>query len=177
MVANSEERVVRPILRLLKERGISYRGVLFSGMMADGRRLNCLEYNVRFGDPEIQSLVLRLRQGFGDALLQAALGEPIQPPQVLPSTAVSVVVASEGYPGAVRKGLPISFGPMPMGVKLFHAGTASLDGSLVTAGGRVVCASAAASRLHDARRLASAGAAAVQFDGAYFRKDIAQDQR
>jgi phosphoribosylamine--glycine ligase len=172
LVAEAEERVVAPALRRLKERGVLYRGTLFSGLMMDGDRLHCLEYNVRFGDPETQTVMLRLGKGFADALYQAAFGNPIPRPEVRQNAAVSVVVASGGYPGAVQKGLPITFGELPPGVKFFHAGTGRSGDCLVTNGGRVLSASASAPTLVEARRLAYAGAEAVQFEGAFYRRDI-----
>jgi len=172
MVAQVEASVVVPTLKALKARGILYRGTLFSGLMVDHGTPYCLEYNVRFGDPETQSVMMRLRTGLVQALRSAARGEPIVPPQIVPNAAVTVVVASGGYPGEYKKGLPIEIGPTPMGVKLFHAGVAMVDGKLVTNGGRVICATAAAPRLDDARRLAYTGAEAVKFEGAQYRTDI-----
>ena len=173
LVAEVEQRMVAPILASLKERGILFRGVLFTGLMMEGGRPYCLEYNVRFGDPEIQSLVMRLRQGLADTLLEAALGHPVALPEVLPNSAVTVIVASGGYPEKYEKGLPIEFSPAPMGVKIFHAATAMKDGKFVTNGGRVLCVSAAAPRLDDARRLAYMGAESIKFPGAHYRRDIA----
>ncbi|AIE86811.1 phosphoribosylamine/glycine ligase [Fimbriimonas ginsengisoli Gsoil 348] len=172
MVAETEERVVAPALRRLRERGILYRGTLFSGLMMDEGQIYCLEYNVRFGDPEIETLVLRLGFGFANALYEAALGHKITPPEVLRNAAVSVFVASGGYPGSIRKGLPIELGRTPEGAKLFHAGTAEQDGKLVTNGGRVVAACASGATFEEARRLAYLAAEGVRFEGAFYRSDI-----
>jgi phosphoribosylamine-glycine ligase len=117
--------------------------------------------------------MMRLGSGFADALRGCALGQRPIAPSVLSNAAVSVVLASGGYPGAYRKGLPISLGAVPTGVKLFHAGTVRADGTLCTNGGRVLCATASAESPLEARRLAYQGAEAVAFDGAYFRSDIA----
>ena len=141
LVREAEDRCVRPLLGALKERGIGYRGTLFSGLMVQDGTPYCLEYNVRFGDPETQSVVLRLGAGFGEALHAAATGERVPPVEVLDNAAATVVVASEGYPGSYAKGLPVEIGPLPEGAKLFHAGTAVAGGRLVTkrrAGGRGV---------------------------------------
>ncbi|MGV3615997.1 MAG: phosphoribosylamine--glycine ligase [Fimbriimonas sp.] len=175
MVREAEERVVAPMLRRMNEMGYVYRGVLFSGLMVDGEDLNCLEYNVRFGDPEIETVVHRLGKGLAQALYQAAAGEVIVAPEILDNAAVTIFVASGGYPGDYRKGLPIDLSGVRDDVKLFHAGTKRDEGGqLVTNGGRVIAASAAGETLAIARAKANAGAEAVQFEGAFYRRDIAQ---
>ncbi len=175
LVDEVEQTVVAPILAHLRAQGIQYRGMLFSGLMMDRGRPYCLEYNVRFGDPETQSVMMRLGQGFAKALHQAATGVPIEAPEVLPNAAVSVVVASGGYPGEYKKRLPISIHALPPGVKIFHAGTALDDGQLVTNGGRVLCVSAAAKTAKEARSLAYEGVNAIAFEGAFSRSDIASE--
>lgn len=172
MVRDAEQEVVLPLLEELQKRGISYRGTLFSGLMVQDGVPYCLEYNVRFGDPETQSVMMRLGKGFGDALYAAATGAAIPRPEVLDNAAVTVVVASGGYPGPYEKGLPIEIGELPAGAKLFHAGTAVKDGQLVTNGGRVVAASASAPTLAVARVKAYEAAKAVRFEGAFYRRDI-----
>ena len=173
VVAETEERIVQPILGALKELGVSYRGVLFSGLMVEHGVPKCLEYNVRFGDPEIQSVVRRLGNGFGDALLAVAQGEAIPEVPVLDQAAVTVVAASGGYPGSYEKGVPISMGAMPKGVVVFHAGTKLVDGGLVTSGGRVLAVSAVGKDVASARALAYEGVGAVEFEGKVCRSDIA----
>lgn len=172
MVAHTEKAIVAPAIERLREQGIAFRGTLFSGLMVEGDDIYCLEYNVRFGDPEIESLVLRVGNGFAQALYQAAVGETIVAPQILDNVAITVFVASGGYPGNIQKGLPIEIGPLPKGVKLFHAGTAMKDSQLVTNGGRVIAVSASGATLDEAREKAYAGAAAIIFDGANYRRDI-----
>ncbi len=172
LVREAEARVVAPILAELRRRGIEYRGTLFSGLLVQDGTPYCLEYNVRFGDPETQSVMLRLGRGLGDSLYAAATGKPIPPLETLDNAAVTVVVASGGYPGEYRKGLPIVVRSLPESAKLFHAGTALKDGRLVTNGGRVVAASASATTLAEARAKAYAAAEAVRFEGAFFRRDI-----
>lgn len=171
-VEEVERTVVAPILCELKKRGIGFRGTLFSGLMMDGSDAKCLEYNVRFGDPEIQSLVLRLGSGFAQTLLEAASGREIQPPEILDNAAVTVVIANEGYPTAPRKGSPVTIGHLPTGVKLFHAGTSIKDGVLVASGGRVLAVSASAPTFREARSLAYEGVTAVSIAGSFYRKDI-----
>lgn len=183
LVRETEARVVEPILATLASRGTSYRGVLFSGLMVEDGRLNCLEFNVRFGDPEIQSIVMRLGKGFADALHACAIGAPIPPVEVLDNAAVTVVVASGGYPNQYEKGKPITIDSAAMSltslvsspavVHAFHAGTAMKDGALVTSGGRVAAISASSASLSTARDLAYDLVKDVDFEGKYFRKDIA----
>lgn len=172
-VAEVEMRVVRPALAALKTRGIDFRGVLFSGLMVHEGEIRCLEFNVRFGDPETQTIVRRVGSGFAAALLACAKGEPIPPVQTLANAAVTVVVASAGYPGEYEKGIPISIDPLPEGVLAFHAGTRMEGDALVTAGGRVLAISAAADDIEQARRLAYLGVQGVHFAGARTRSDIA----
>ena len=172
LVRRAEEEIVRPILTAL--RGTGYRGVLFSGLMVQDGRPYCLEYNVRFGDPETQSIMMRLGSGFAAALLACANGERIPAFEVSTDAAVTVVVASANYPGVVEKGFQIEL-PVdaPDWCKLFHAGTAMKDGKLVTSGGRVFGASARGASLTEARERAYGLARSVKFDGARCRSDIA----
>lgn len=172
LVAQTEEEIVKPILASLAELGIDYRGVLFSGLMMVSGHPYCLEYNVRFGDPEIQTVVSRLGNGFTQALLACAKGEPIPELNVLNNAACTVVVASGGYPGDYEKGDKISVGSIPESVALFHAGTASSGGELVTAGGRVIGVCGVGSDMDSARAQAYAGVEAVSFNGKQFRTDI-----
>ncbi len=173
MVARVEASTVKPILDAMRSRGIDYRGVLFSGMMVEEGVAYCLEYNVRFGDPETQSVVRRLGNGFAVALGACANGAEIPSIEVLDDAAVTVVVASGGYPGTYAKGKQIELGPMPGGVEVFHSGTSVADGKLVTAGGRVCAVSAAGATQDEARKNAYQGAEQVKFEGAFFRRDIA----
>lgn len=173
-LAKAEELIVQPMVNQLVRNGIPYNGVLFSGVMVVDDAPVCLEYNVRFGDPETQSVVRRLGSGFADLLMATAKGEALPPVEVNQDCAVSVVVASGGYPGSFKKGVPITIGEMSHGVQVFHAGTALRDGVLVTNGGRVLTVSAVGTSLTEARQRAYDGVAHVQFDGAFARKDIGQ---
>ncbi|HRK22942.1 MAG TPA: phosphoribosylglycinamide synthetase C domain-containing protein, partial [Fimbriimonadaceae bacterium] len=152
---------------------MTYRGVLFSGLMMRGDTACCLEYNVRFGDPETQSLMLRLGSGFADALLACAKGQEVPPVEILPNAAVSVVLASEGYPGPPRIGLPIEI-PVDLDkdVQVFHAGTKIQDGALVTSGGRVLAVSASGSTVEEACSQAYSAAGQIRFEGKQNRTDI-----
>lgn len=171
-VEASEDKIVRPAIQALRAKGIDYRGVLFSGIMVENDAVFCLEYNVRFGDPETQSVMNRIGSGLSTALLACALGEPIPALPVLDNAACTVVVASEGYPGPVVKGREIAFGTVPQDVTVYHAGTSKAD-KLTTSGGRVLGITATATTLAEARSLAYEGVSQVCFEGMQFRTDIA----
>ena len=175
MIGETEARCVAPLLAALKRRGIAFRGTLFSGLLVQESTPYCLEYNVRFGDPETQSLMMRLGGGLGHALYAAATGAEIPAPETLDNAAVTVVVASGGYPGPYPKELPITIGPLPEGAKLFHAGTGLKAGCPVTNGGRVIAATASAPTLEAARTNAYRAAAAVEFVGAFYRRDVGRE--
>jgi phosphoribosylamine--glycine ligase len=174
LIRHTEECVAAPILGILKTRGIQFRGLLYSGMLVQDGEPYCLEYNVRFGDPETQSIMPRLGAGFAEALRACSQGLPIPPVEVLSKAAVSVVLASGGYPSAYRKGIPIEVaGALGDDVHVFHAGTKRADGNLVTDGGRVMAVTACAGSLGDARDKAYGAAGKVAFEGMHFRTDIA----
>lgn len=169
----AESVVVRPIVDWMHNKGIDFRGVLFSGLMVQEGLPYCLEYNVRFGDPETQSIVRRVGSGFLHTLLATAKGEPIPDFEHLQQPVVTVVAASHGYPGAVEKGATISLEHMPDEVVLFYAGTQLHEGKLVTSGGRVLAVSATGESFVDARAKAYQGLHAIHFTGKQYRTDIA----
>jgi phosphoribosylamine--glycine ligase len=173
ILAKTEERIVAPLLAKLHEKSIDFRGVLFSGVMVVQGEPYCLEYNVRFGDPETQTVVRRLGDGFLGALRAVAEGAPIPEIEVLDNAVVTVVLASEGYPGAYKKGRSVTIPEdLPEGVVLFHAGTSLLMDDLVTSGGRVIGVSSAAADLGSARAKAYAAAERIEFTGKHFRTDV-----
>lgn len=174
LVRQTEAEIVVPLLAEMIRQGIDYRGVLFSGIMQTEAGLKCLEYNVRFGDPETQSVMMRLGPGLAEALLATATGGPIPPITVRPVCVTTVVAASEGYPGIYPKGIPIEFGEIPKGVKVFHAGTQRLesDHSWVTSGGRVLAVTAEAPTSDQSRQLAYQAMEQIQFAGMHYRTDI-----
>ncbi len=171
-VERAEAEVVRPILARLRRQGIDYRGVLFSGLLVEDGKPYCLEYNVRFGDPETQTVLRRVGAGFYELLHSAATGSPLPEIEVLRQAACTVVLASAGYPGKVKAGFPITIGEMPTGVQLFHAGTALEAGQIVTKGGRVLGVSAVGSDLAAACAEAYTAVANIHFEGMQFRRDI-----
>ena len=172
-----EESVVRPAIAELSQRGIGYRGVLFSGIMMTDDGPKCLEYNVRFGDPETQTVMRRLGSGLAEALMCVACGEPIRPVEVLDNAVTTVVLASGGYPGEYAKGKPIIIGDIGKtgsggNVKVFHAGTVLKDGQLVTNGGRVLGVSAVGATVKESTQLAYDAIDSISFEGMHFRTDI-----
>jgi phosphoribosylamine--glycine ligase len=185
------EEVVLPTLGVMRARGTPFKGVLFVGLMIDGANLNVLEYNVRFGDPECEPLMMRFEGDLAETLLACAEGRlGDDSVRLSPRSAVSVVLASGGYPGEYRKGFAISGleridGAEPSEVKVrwalaktrvkvFHAGTAIRDGRLVTNGGRVLAVTAMANGLRAAVDAAYEAAAMIEFEGKQMRRDIAR---
>lgn len=176
LIEETEQQVVLPMLKLLRSKGISYRGVLFSGLMVCRGKVYCLEYNVRFGDPETQSVMCRLGDGLANLLLAAAKGEPISREQnrleVLDNHVATVVVASAGYPGAYEKGKPIAVDVASQDVVVFQAGTGMINDQLVTAGGRVLAVTASGKSAESVREIVYSAVKNVNFEGAYYRNDI-----
>ncbi len=172
IVGQVENEIVSPIIKAFAEDKVPYRGILFSGIMATSDGPKCIEYNVRFGDPETQTVMRRLGSGLANALLQAAKGEDISAVPVQAHHAVTVALASGGYPGAYEKGLPITIGPLSPDVKLFHAGTSLSNGHLVTNGGRVLGVSAIGDSQENARILAYQAVNQITFSRMHYRTDI-----
>lgn len=173
-----DERVLRPLLDTLADEGISYRGVVYAGLMIDDTGDPfVVEFNCRFGDPEAQVVLPLVEGDFAEALLACAEGR-LEPGAVTtaPGAAVCVVMASGGYPGSYEKGKPIS-GLEEAGaledVVVFHAGTQASDGEIVTAGGRVLGVTAFAGGIREAVDRAYQAVDRIAFEGAYCRRDIA----
>ncbi|MDI9641327.1 phosphoribosylamine--glycine ligase [Kamptonema cortianum] len=173
LIQSCEETVVRPILSTLAELDITYQGVLFSGMILTESGPKCLEYNVRFGDPEIQSVVRTIGKGFAEALFAVASGDPIPDITTNGQSSVSVVMAAKNYPGSPETGAEIAIGELPSGVEIFAAGAKSSGSTWQVSGGRVLAVSAVGKSLAEARSLAYQGVDAVQFEGQQYRTDIA----
>ncbi len=178
MMAFTRDQIVKPIMAELKSRGITFKGVLFVGLMiVDGKPM-VLEFNVRFGDPETEVVMMLLKSDLVpimNACIDGTLSEDLV--EIHDASAATVVMAAPGYPGSYPKGLAITGLDEAAQVKdavVFHAGTALKDGGVVTAGGRVLTVSAMGGSLSDAVRTAYAGVEKIHFDGAYYRKDIAQ---
>ncbi len=171
------ERVIRPALGELRRRGIRYRGVLYAGLMLTAEGPKVLEFNCRFGDPETQAVLPLLACDLLPLLTAAATGRLVEVPAPTwrPGVCVTVVIASAGYPGAYRTGYPISgLDRIPEDVLVFHAGTRlEGEGTLVTAGGRVLALSATGHDFQSARQRVYAALELIQFEGMTFRRDIA----
>ena len=183
------DRAVLPTLAELRRRDIDYRGVLYAGLMLTPQGLKVLEYNVRFGDPEAQVVLPRLRSDLADLLAGAAAGALTGSPEYGDDAAVTVVCASEGYPASPRTGdhiAGIEAANAVEGVTVFCAGVASVgeslpgavlpghgDQGLVTAGGRVLNVTGQGPDLATARERAYAGVTHIDWPGRYVRFDIA----
>ncbi|HEY0755374.1 MAG TPA: phosphoribosylamine--glycine ligase [Ktedonobacteraceae bacterium] len=179
--AETEKRIYREIiaatLQAMQERGITFTGFLYTNIMLTERGPMVIEHNTRMGDPETQAMMLLMREDLVN-VLQFAETLPVKLETLWqPGYAISLSLASAGYPGDYRKGLPISgideANRLP-GVHIFHAGTALKDGELVSAGGRVLSIAAHGSSLRAATELAYEAATLISFEGMFYRHDIAQ---
>jgi phosphoribosylamine---glycine ligase len=168
--------VIEPTVRAMAAEGRPYRGVLYAGLMLTAAGPRVLEYNVRFGDPECQVLMPRLADDLLPLCEAVAAGRGLSPSvDWRPEAAVCVVIASAGYPGEYRTGLPIEGierAEAHAGVIVFQAGTAQRDGQLTTAGGRVLGVTALGADIPAAVAAAYAGVEEIRFDGLHYRRDI-----
>ena len=168
------ERIVAPVLRALAEGGSPFSGLLYAGLMitADGPRV--VEFNCRFGDPETQAVLPLLSSSLLEPMLAVAEGSGFSghAPAFADAAAVTTVLAADGYPGAYRKGAPITIPSLPGGVHVFHAGTALESDRLVTSGGRVLAVTAVDRDFGRAQAASRDAAAAISFAGRQFRGDI-----
>ena len=165
----------QPVVDELRRRGTPFHGVLYAGLMMTAAGPKVLEYNCRFGDPETQAVLPRLRSDLLE-LLEAATstgGLAGVEPEWSPDWAVTVVLASRGYPESSSKGDPISGLDEVEGAEVFHAGTAADDGRIVTAGGRVLGVTALGGTPGEARDRAYEAAERIEFEGRQMRGDIA----
>jgi phosphoribosylamine--glycine ligase len=172
------KEVIEPTLHGMASEGAPFIGFLYAGLMIDKSGTpKVIEFNVRFGDPETQPIMLRLKSDLVD-LIDAALDGRLEKTRARwdARPAIGVVMAAGGYPGRVRRGDTVTGldAPVPADVKLFHAGTAlSADGHVVTAGGRVLTVCALGVDIADARDRAYAAVDNLRYDGAFYRHDIA----
>jgi len=176
LIDRVRHEVIDPFLRGIAADAIPFRGMLFPGLMLTADGLRVLEFNCRFGDPETQVLMTRLRTDLID-LIEATLDGRLD--QVRPDwdsrTAVCVIMASPGYPGSYPKGLSIrgtEDAAAQPGVAVFHAGTARAGTGLVTSGGRVLGVTGLGDSVEAARAAAYAAVDRISFDGAHYRRDI-----
>jgi phosphoribosylamine--glycine ligase len=175
-VAAVIERVHQPVLDELERRGTPFHGVLYAGLMLTPAGVKVLEFNVRFGDPETQVVLPRLRSDLLELLQRACEPGGLEGVELEwdPRTAVTVVLASGGYPASASKGDVISGLPEAgAAAEIVHAGTAERDGDIVTDGGRVLNVTALGDDAESARTAAYAAADMISFDGRQLRRDIA----
>jgi phosphoribosylamine--glycine ligase len=170
------DEIIRPMMRVMAERGMPYRGVLYAGLMIEDGQPRLVEYNVRFGDPECQVLMMRLGAQALDLMLATAEGR-LGEAQVnwAEDHAITVVMAANGYPGAYEKGSVIGgLDALPEDSRhmVFHAGTTEVDGKLTASGGRVLSVTARGDSLREARDAAYAMVEAIDWPGGFNRSDI-----
>lgn len=177
LLGQIEEKILVPTVHAMKRGRRPFRGVLYAGLMLTERGPKVLEYNVRFGDPECQPILMRLKSDLFE-LLDAAVDQrldEIAPLEWDPRPAVCVVMASAGYPGDYERGLPIrglDEAAKQENVQVFHAGTAVISGEVVTNGGRVLGATALGKNISDAKLNAYSAVKQIRWPGAWCRKDI-----
>ncbi|HSS67016.1 MAG TPA: phosphoribosylamine--glycine ligase [Nocardioidaceae bacterium] len=180
LVAETAERVLQPAVDELARRGTPFIGLLYAGLALTSRGLRVVEFNARFGDPETQPLLELLRSPLGQTLHAAATGglHDFSRLEFSGEAAVAVAMAAAGYPGSPVKGAVITgvdAADAIDGVIVLHAGTSlGPDNELVVSGGRVLAVTGVGDSLSTAREKAYAGVAAVSFDGAQYRTDIAE---
>ena len=170
------DEVIHPTLAGMSADGLPFTGFLYAGIMLTAQGPKVLEYNVRFGDPETQPILFRLRSDLVEVLLDALDGR-LDSVQLDwdERVALGIVLAAGGYPDSYAKGLPIDGldARLDDDIKVFHAGTAlNVDGEVVTSGGRVLCVTALGDDVLAARQLALKGLDVIGFDGGFYRKDI-----
>lgn len=168
--------IAEPAVRGMAEEDTPFAGVLYCGLMMTARGPHVLEFNVRFGDPETQAILVRLESDLTEMLEAAVDGRLAEiTPRWSPGASACVVASSSGYPGSFQSGFPIAglgaAARIPE-VQVFHAGTARAGEQLLTGGGRVLGVTAAASSLDEALARAYQAMAEIQFDGIYYRRDI-----
>ncbi|BAJ29652.1 MULTISPECIES: phosphoribosylamine--glycine ligase [Kitasatospora] len=181
LVAEVLETVLQPTVDELRHRGTPFSGLLYAGLALTSRGTRVIEFNARFGDPETQVVLARLRTPLAGVLLAAANGTlgGLEPLRWSDEAAVTVVMASEGYPANPRTGDPIeglAEAEADGTASVLHAGTkAGPDGAVLTAGGRVLSVTAVGADLAEARERAYAGVARISFKGGQHRTDIAAE--
>jgi phosphoribosylamine--glycine ligase len=179
LVADVTERVLQPVVDVMRHRGTPFAGLLYAGLAMTSRGVRVIEFNARFGDPETQVVLASLRTPLGQLLLAAATGRlaDAPPPVWEPGFAVTIVIAAEGYPSAPRTGDVISGladAAEQAGVDVFHAGTTvTADGDIASSGGRVLSVTAHGDTLVRARERAYAAVDLIRLDGSHHRRDIA----
>lgn len=168
--------VIRPVLRALKAEGHPFRGVLYAGLMLTQNGPKVLEYNVRFGDPECEPLMLRLESDLVRHMLACCEGKlPEEQISFRSESAVGIVLAAKGYPGEYARNLPVSgLEKASQTAKVFHGGTVKENGAVKSTGGRVLCVTAIGKNLKDAKQNAYAAVEQICMPQCHYRTDIAE---
>jgi len=169
-----KETILDPFLKGLKEENIDYRGVVFIGLMIEDNVPKVLEFNVRFGDPETQSILLRLDSDLYE-IMDAVCNKKLNEVEVKWKDIHTgcLVLASKGYPGKYEKGKVITgLDKVDLDCVVFHAGTSFVNGEVVTSGGRVLNICTYGNSLEDVREKLYKAANIIDFEGKYYRKDI-----
>lgn len=165
--------IILPTMNAMNCEGRPFKGVLYFGLMITKKGAKVLEYNARFGDPETQVVLPRLKTDLYeifDAIIDTRLSDIDI--EWTDDACVCVILASGGYPESYKKGVPITIGKLPKGIVLYHAGTAFKDGRLVTSGGRVIGVTAKGKDIEEARKKAYDAIKDIHFDGMFYRRDI-----
>ena len=178
-VTDVTKNVLQPMVDEMNRRGIPFQGLLFAGLAVTSRGVRVIEFNARFGDPETQVVLARLNSSLSELLLAAATGKLSSLPELewKSESAVTVVLAAEGYPDSPKTGATISgiSDAEKLGLTVFHAGTKSNEtGEILVSGGRVLSVTATGNDLSDARRQIYTGIERIEFDGEHHRLDIAE---
>ncbi len=175
-LAKVEQQVIRPTLEGLKAEGITYHGFIFFGLMNVNGIPYVIEYNCRLGDPETESVLPRIQTDFVE-LCQAVVNKTLDqvPMDLDPRYTASVMMVSEGYPGSYEKGKEITGLDNVSGSIVFHAGTKTVDGKIVTNGGRVLAVTSFGETMEEALKKSYENAEKIQFEGKYFRTDLGFD--
>lgn len=171
-----EERIIRPTVQGLQADGIAYNGFIFFGLISCNEEPMVIEYNVRMGDPETETVMLRIQSDFVDLLLGAAdgtLGE--KSIEIDPRTAAAVMLVSGGYPGPYEKGKVIRGLDKVQDSFVFHAGTNNKNGEVCTDGGRVIAISSYGDSMKEALACSYKNAQLIDYEGKYYRKDLGFD--
>ena len=168
------ERVIKPTVSAMKKEGMPYTGFLYAGLMIDhNEEVKVLEYNCRFGDPETQPIMMRLKTNLAKLCLAATRGKLDQEQaEWSHKTALGVVMAAKGYPDSYQKGDVITLPDASSDSKVFHAGTKLEDVNILSNGGRVLCATSLGVDLEEAQKKAYQLVKRISWDGSYYRTDI-----